>query len=658
MSEQGKDAKALKVAKTLKNADNWKHLARWNGLGFYDLQTEDIEDVPVRLFLTPTLLNEAEDILYRQIVNATRFPGVRMVVITPDTHYGYGVPVGCVLITDGESGAIAMGPVGYDIGCFTAETLIPLADGQSHPIGELAASGEEIFVYALSQEHKVVVARATARKTRTNAPLVKVALDNGREIFCTPDHEFMLRDGMYCQAQHLRPETSLMPSSMRKREDGLPLFQHPIFYHDQRAHHAYNHKVVSVDALNRVADVYCLTVPEYGNFALDAGVFVHNCGMMSARSDVPTEEATMERKLKFNQAVMERVAFGAGGKSHRLGRVSENEFQNLVRGGAEYYVEKYGATFDRSRAERHRIPVDDDWQVPWGGRGKPERGLEQLGSLGSGNHFIELQREEDAGTLFVQVHTGSRGFGHGLATNYFDLAREERPEAITDIDLGYFTPDSRHYRDYLNAVAAGGNFAILNRLIIFEQVAEAFREVFNDDLELIYEISHNLVQKEWHPELNEVWVHRKGATRAFPAGHPALRGTFWEETGHPVLIPGSNKDYSYILRPLPGAERSGFSVNHGAGRRLSRGEATRTLSQRAIDDEYREAGILVNTDGHVPLDEAAPAYKSSEEVVRAVVEAGLAEVQHKLWPLASLKGTEERKQRRGRRKGRKSSEHF
>ena len=661
MSELTGDAKALRVAKTLKNAGNWKHLARWNGEGYYELRTEDIGDVPVRLFLTPTLLSEAEDILYRQIVNATRFPGVRMVVITPDTHYGYGVPVGCVLITDGESGAIAMGPVGYDIGCFTADTLIPTVDGHSHPIGELAQSREEIFVYAISEEHKIVVAKAIAKRTRANAPLVKVSLDNKREIVCTPDHEFMLRDGTYRQAQRLTPNTSLMPFYKREDEDGYAVLQHPVFYNDQRIHHGYNHKVVSVEPLNKVADVYCLTVPEYGNFALDAGVFVHNCGMMSARSGVPAEEATLDKKLKFNQAVMERVAFGAGGKSHKLGKLSEKEFQNLVRGGAEYYVERYGASFDRSRAERHRIPVDDDWQIPWGGKGRPERGLEQLGSLGSGNHFIELQRAEETGTLFVQVHTGSRGFGHGLATNYFDMAREERPAAITDIDLGYFTPASRHYQDYLNAVAAGGNFAILNRLIIFEQVAEAFREVFGHDLDLIYEISHNLVQKEWHPEFGEVWVHRKGATRAFPAGHPALRGTFWEATGHPVLIPGSNKDYSYILRPLPGAVKSGFSVNHGAGRRLSRGEASRTLSQRTMDDEYRAAGILVNVDGRVPLDEAAPAYKSSEEVVRAVVEAGLAEVEHKLWPLASLKGTDERKQRRRNKSkgaGRKSSKHF
>jgi tRNA-splicing ligase RtcB len=127
------------------------------------------------------------------------------------------------------------------------------------------------------------------------------------------------------------------------------------------------------------------------------------------------------------------------------------------------------------------------------------------------------------------------------------------------------------------------------------------------------------------------------------------------------LVPGSNKDFSYILRPLPGAVKSGYSVNHGAGRRMSRAQAARTLSQRQIDDEYAAAGILVNIDGHVPIDEAAPCYKSSEEVVRAVIDAGLAEVEHKLWPLSSLKGTEERprwRKRKGPKPKRASSEHF
>ena len=461
---------------------DWKQHARRTDHGYYELATDDIWGVPVRLFLTPNLLAQAEGTLYRQIVNATRFPGVKMVAITPDSHYGYGVPVGCVILTDASYGAVAMGPVGFDIGC----------------------------------------------------------------------------------------------------------------------------------------------------------------GMMSARSEVDAERATPEKRREFNQAVMERVEMGQGGRSTRLRNLERSDFDDLIRGGAEFYVDKYGARFDRSCAERHRIPVEGEWDVPWGREGRPERGVSQLGSLGGGNHFIELQRSEQTGTLFVQVHTGSRGFGHGLATNYFELARAEKPDKVRDIDLGYFTPDSKHYRGYLNAVAAGGNFAILNRLVIFEEIAAAFRQVFRQDLELVYEISHNLVQKEWHPEFGEVLVHRKGATRAFPAGHPALAGTLWEQTGHPVLIPGSNKDYSFILRPKAAAALSGFSVNHGAGRQMSRSEAYRRLSQKTVDAEYREAGILVNLDGRVPLDEAAPCYKSSREVVQAVLDAGLAEIEHELWPLSSLKGTDDR----------------
>jgi tRNA-splicing ligase RtcB len=474
---------------------DWKQRATPTPDGYFRLETADTGDVPVRLFLTPKLLTEAEPTLYRQIVNATRFPGVRLVVITPDVHYGYGVPVGCVILTDRAAGSVAMGPVGFDIGC----------------------------------------------------------------------------------------------------------------------------------------------------------------GMVSARSRVPAELATPDRRASFNREVMKRVSLGPGGTSIRLGKLEEPAFQEIVRGGAEHYVAKYGAPLDRSCAERDRIPVDDGWDIPWGGPGKPERGLDQLGSLGGGNHFIELQRSEEAGTLFVQVHTGSRGFGHGLATNYFHLAKAERPD-LKDIDLGYFTPESPHFGEYLNAVAAGANFAIVNRLVLYEAIAEAFSKVFREDLELVYEISHNLVQAEIHPAFGDVWVHRKGATRALPGGHPALAGTRWAETGHPVLIPGSNRGTSYILSPRPGAERSGYSVNHGAGRRMSRGEALRQLDQQKVNEQYRRAGVVVNTDGEVPLDESSHCYKSPEEVVDAVVAAGLAEIVHTLWPLASIKDNDlETKASRRERKGKDKS---
>jgi tRNA-splicing ligase RtcB len=453
---------------------SWHHHLTHDPSGFYLLDPTVTHGVPVRLFLSEALLEAGEEGLYQQILNACAFPGVRAVAITPDVHFGYGVPVGCVIATDGT---LAMGPVGFDIGC----------------------------------------------------------------------------------------------------------------------------------------------------------------GMMAARSTVDADAATPERRLAFNREVMRRVEMGAGGQSRSLKHLSRDDFEEIVRGGAEHYVDRYGASFDRGNAERHRIPVDDDWQIPWGGKGRPERGVTQVGSLGGGNHFMELQADQED-HLWLMVHTGSRGFGHGLTTNYFQLAKQDNPR-LPSLDLGYFTPDSRHWRSYRNAVAAGGNFAIVNRLVIFEQLARAFGDVFHAELELVYEISHNLAQLEPHPEYGDVWMHRKGATRAFPAGHPLLEGTRWAATGHPVLIPGSNRDRSFVLRPAAGAVRSLYSVNHGAGRRMSRTAALRDLDRKTMEDDYRAAGILVNDDGRVPIDEAGPAYKPTREVVDAVVGAGLATVEYELRPLASLKGS-------------------
>ncbi len=444
--------------------------ASWDARGFYALSNRDTGNVPVRLFLTPSLLGDVDDEVYRQIINATRFPGTKLVVITPDVHAGYGVPVGSVILTDAATGAIAMGPVGYDIGC----------------------------------------------------------------------------------------------------------------------------------------------------------------GMISARSNVPAQEATPEKRRVFNQAVMHRVEMGTGSRSRRLQNLTKIEFEQLVRGGAPAFTALFGSVFDRSRCERNLLPVDSEWQIPWGEPGTPERGINQIGSLGAGNHFMELQHCLQTGTLFAQVHTGSRGFGHGLATNYLRLAGAG--------DLGFFTPDSPHYRGYVNAVSAGANYAIINRLVLFEAVSEAFAEVFSEKLEIVYEISHNLVQRETHPEFGDVWVHRKGATRAFPAGHPALAATPWESTGHPILIPGSNFDRSYILRALPGAVNSAFSVNHGSGRRLSRTWASKHLNVRQIEKDYRTAGVRVNVDDRVPIDESGPCYKPASEVIDCVVRAGLAQVEYELKPLASLKG--------------------
>jgi tRNA-splicing ligase RtcB len=366
-----------------------------------------------------------------------------------------------------------------------------------------------------------------------------------------------------------------------------------------------------------------------GTLAMGPVGYDIGCGVAALRSEVAKEEATPDRVKAFSREVMRRVGLGAGSRGQSA---SHERFQELIRGGAE------ALGTQRGTAERDRIPVEDAWDVPKSSRAW--RGQQQLGSLGGGNHFIELQH--DGQRLWVMYHTGSRGFGHGLASYYFALAMEELGLKRGDMDLGYFRPESRHWRDYKNAVAAGGNFAIVNRLIIGREVGAAFAETFGAEPELVYEISHNLVQEEHHPDLypRPVWVHRKGATRALPAGHPMLSGSRWQATGHPVLIPGSMGDFSYVLRPRAGAARSIYSVNHGCGRRKSRSAARREISQAQANQRMKDLGVLVNAGGSVPVDESPDCYKPAEEVIRAVVDADLAEVEVQLRPIASIKGND------------------
>ena len=443
-----------------------KEQCQRTGEGYYTLDLGN--GVPTRLFLNEKLFAETEAGLFSQIKTATEFPGTLEVVITPDAHIGSGVPVGCVIATDGT---LLHSPVGYDIGC----------------------------------------------------------------------------------------------------------------------------------------------------------------GIVCFRSDVPYTKGLDEKlRRKFSEEVMKRIGLGVGQRGNIS--VSKKEFQKIIREGAR------ALGYERGNSERDFLPVEDTWDAPFKAI---DRGIGQLGSLGGGNHFCELQYDQD-GKLCVMVHTGSRGFGYQLASHYMQLARQEQQKRGVKSyqEATYFLPDSPHWSGYKNAVAAGGNFAIANRLCLWEQIGTAFRRVFGQEPELVYEISHNLAQQETLPDGRDAWVHRKGATRAFPAGHPELAGTKWEKTGHPVLIPGSMGDTSYILTPKPGAAKALFSVNHGCGRRMSRGEARQRLTQSGVNKQMKRLNVMVNGGGDVPIDESPDVYKPAKDVIAAVVEAGLAEVTTTLTPIASIKGVD------------------
>jgi tRNA-splicing ligase RtcB (3'-phosphate/5'-hydroxy nucleic acid ligase) len=253
------------------------------------------------------------------------------------------------------------------------------------------------------------------------------------------------------------------------------------------------------------------------------------------------------------------------------------------------------------------------------------------------------------------IHCGSRGFGWQAANHFFYEGSRLRglpPNRREESWLRADEPMGKLYWAWHNAAA---NFAVANRWTIVDGVQEALQEVYKVRAKPYYEISHNLVQEETivlpDGSTTRGFVHRKGSTRAFPAGHPDLLGTKWEKSGHPCLIPGSMVSGGAILFPLEGAYKSGCSVNHGSGRLLGRGQAKRDLSaiHDEIDAEMRGVvryfgpdkikitGIVGNTE-RTPLDECDSCYKNLDEVLTVLEDEGIARIHRRLWPVANLKG--------------------
>jgi len=277
--------------------------------------------------------------------------------------------------------------------------------------------------------------------------------------------------------------------------------------------------------------------------------------------------------------------------------------------------------------------------------------IRQLGSYGGGNHFGECEvvsiaegassrATADAfglrdGCVAFLSHCGSRGLGHNLASGQFRALQDHFkswsiPLPGEDRELVYAPLGSPEADAYIDDMSLGANFATVNHLLINAMVLEAFEEVIPGTKgNLVYFISHNIARRE---VVNNqlAWVHRKGATRAFPAHHHGLRGTPFESTGHPILLPGNPREGSVVMVAAEGAAKSCYSVNHGAGRRMGRKDAIRRLDQAKIDEELDQCDILSNCRIY-PKDEAPDAYKDFGEVLRSVELAGLAT------PVAKLK---------------------
>jgi tRNA-splicing ligase RtcB (3'-phosphate/5'-hydroxy nucleic acid ligase) len=288
-----------------------------------------------------------------------------------------------------------------------------------------------------------------------------------------------------------------------------------------------------------------------------------------------------------------------------------------------------------------------------------QKGPAQLGTLGGGNHFIEIQYVQEIfdqplaktfglfkDQIVVMIHSGSRRFGYEIADQYMNIAAQRPEMAERKKMLSYLPTDSNAGKNYIAAMAAAANFAFTNRHIMALLVRRCFNRMFGPTpLQLVYDVAHNMAKLETH-QGEQLWVHRKGATRAF--GQKRMADTIFDKTGQPIIIPGSMGTASYLLVGTGNSEESLCSVNHGAGRVMSRTAALgksrrgKAVAQALIsDDQFNRSmkGIkLITSDKHRIKEEAPGAYKDIDEVVRIVIECGWAKAVARMVPLAVLKG--------------------
>jgi len=282
-----------------------------------------------------------------------------------------------------------------------------------------------------------------------------------------------------------------------------------------------------------------------------------------------------------------------------------------------------------------------------------KRAEKQVGTLGSGNHFIEIQKVAEVfdqnlakkwglfeNQICVMIHTGSRALGHQTCLDYTQKFFQEQDKygiKAPVYNLASLPADSPTGAAYLSAMAGCVNFAFANRQLIAHFVRQVFKQVLKAEeanLTLLYDVAHNIAKWETHQN-KTVLVHRKGATRALPAEHPQ-NPKHYLSTGHPAIVPGSMGTSSYVMVGLPAAKETYFSINHGAGRTMSRGEARRTIRKEEFDKQMGE--IICNKPFHVIADEAPQAYKNIDLVIETLVEANIAQKVCRLSPLAVIKG--------------------
>jgi tRNA-splicing ligase RtcB len=381
-----------------------------------------------------------------------------------------------------------------------------------------------------------------------------------------------------------------------------------------------------------------------------------NCGMRILKTNLTEKEVRPKIKSLVDRMFRD-IPTGVGTKGIKI---EEKELKKVAKEGAQWCIKNgFGWDEDLERIESNgRIEGADPQFLS---ERAMKRGMPQLGTLGSGNHYLEIQYiPKDGifdkeitetlglfpGQVCVMIHTGSRGFGHQIATDYlrkFDEAMQKYDIKVPDRDLAYAPFTSPEGQEYYVSMNCAINYAFANRQVIMSLVRDCFMREFagttkSMGMELIYDVAHNTAKVESYNG-KDLIVHRKGATRSFGPGNPEIPGIY-RETGQPVIIGGSMETGSYLLVGTKEAEKETFgSTAHGSGRTMSRSAAKRKVQGPQLEKKLAEKGIYVRSASYAGLaEEAGLAYKNVDEVCEAVDLAGISKRVVKLLPMGNIKG--------------------
>lgn len=387
-----------------------------------------------------------------------------------------------------------------------------------------------------------------------------------------------------------------------------------------------------------------------------------NCGVRVIKTNLDYEEVKPKIK-ELADILFKKVPAGLGSRRRDF-NVTRNELDKIAIEGARYIIRKFGLGWEEDIERIEEYGAIEGADPSYVSDTAKRRGLNQIGTLGSGNHFLEIQVVDKIFNIdmakamgityerqvVIMVHCGSRGYGHQVCSDYLkvmDRAIRKYGIKLPDRELAYAPIKSPETQQYLKAFKSAVNFAFANRQAISHWVRQGFEKVFKTDadklgMEIIYDVAHNIVKPEEHVVNGKrklLFVHRKGATRSLPKEHPLLPKVY-KSIGQPVLIPGSMGTPSYILIGHPQSlERSFASAPHGSGRLLSRSAAKRMYRGEQIIRELTQQGVIVRADSMATVtEEVQYAYKDSNEVALVAEVAGLAYRAVRMKPIAVVKG--------------------